>query len=216
MASSSDYFKKLRWITQARGLTSAERNVLRLLADQASGSGYIEKYYSRSIGNACELQRTRVFEILRTLQDVKRFISERKKRPGPNGVQLSNGYRLDLQRNHPPDSKADPGAGYGKLIMRLAADDLVVPDSRRAEMDVAFEHADSYYNPTRRVLTIWVESQRQASGFYDLRESLQIHQREWVARLAFPPPVAYEFLHPDGAYSTAPPRNRRKSRPTQT
>lgn len=205
--STSNYFEKIIWVSQVRGVSSAERNVLRFLTDSSNADGYVEKLYSRNIANGCELQRAQVFNLLRSLED-KRLIIERTNRQGSNRVQISNGYRLDLRRNHPPQSATDPGAGNGKLILKLAADDLVVAESRRAELDTAFKHADAYYNSTRRVLSVWVESQRQASAFYNLRELLQIHRGEWSSRLTFPAPDAYEFLHPKGAYSTAPPRVR--------
>lgn len=199
--SSRSPFEKYVWVTQVRGICSTERAVLWFLTSEANASGHIEKLYQRNIGNACELQRRQLLTVLDSLQS-KRFLVERIARKGSNGIQISSGYRLDLARNHPTDDNARHGA----VLLKLAADTAEMPDH-------SLEGADAYYNLRRRVLTLWLETERAAQWFADRRAVLQSTAASWSPRLKVDAPLAFEFIHPKGALSTPAPRDRgRRSR----
>ena len=194
---------KFQWIRHCRGITTGERCVLRFLVDEANGDGLVERLNARTIAYGNGISRRYVFELLRDLQD-KGFIKERLARNGPNGVRISNAYQLDLELQHPPDTKSQQGARLGKLMARLAADDARVPEHY-------MEDAAAWYDQHHLVLVFWLPSRAAGRYFLEHQQALAAGIRSGENLIKVPLPEAFEFLSPNGTSSTARPRQRNAS-----
>lgn len=139
-----------RWAWNVRGVSSSEQLVLLYLADQANGDGEINRLRINSICQKCHnLDRRRVQRILSELTD-KAFITARTSRFAPKGNQVSNAYRLNLGRFHPPDK-------VGAKLWKDARNELQRDGELTAgKLEAYTEHSTAFYE--NRTLSIWLPS----------------------------------------------------------
>lgn len=192
-------YQKFFHMNQIRGMISSERTVFNFLYGQANANGIVDRLYTRTTCNACELQRTTLFDILRSLE-TKGFIKARTRRTsgeGDGGAYVSSSYELHMERVHPSD---DEGARAGKLILSLMISLLEIPTHQA-------ERLDAYYSPHRRVQTVWCQYPDIASFFFERRSTLRREAKDWGKLLRdIDTPVVFEFLHCKGQVSTAIPQ----------
>jgi len=172
-----------RWAWNVRGVSSSEQLVLLYLADQANGEGEIRKLSINRITAACHgLDRRRVQRILGELTE-KSFILARVPRRAPRGNQVSNAYRIDLGRYHPPDPI---GAKlWGKCLREVQAEKLISQE----RLEVFSDRSSAYYE--RGHLAVWVNSEPASRAFrehaFHLRSRFRDHD---------PPVLRLEILSP--------------------
>jgi hypothetical protein len=129
-----------------------EFRVLSFLEEEANLYGIIEALQSKSIATDCEIAENSVFRILRQLQN-KKFILSRTNRFKNSGEQVSNGYKLDLERYFPAGETQ--GTKIWSRIQRELGDGAAIHA----------EGSQAYYSTKTRNLTVWLEGGRELRFF---------------------------------------------------
>ena len=136
-----------------RGLSMPEFRVLSFLEEEANLYGIIEALQSKSIATDCEIAENSVFRILRQLQN-KKFILSRTNRFKSSGEQVSNAYKLDLQRYFPAGENQGTKI-WARIILELG------DGSAR----IHAEGSEAFYSTKTRNLTVWLEGGRELRYF---------------------------------------------------
>jgi len=147
-------WKNYSHLRLVRGLTTREFRVLSFMEEEASIQGIVEKLQSKSIATECEMAENTVFLVLRSLQN-KKFIISRTNRFKSHGEQVSNAYKLDLERYFPAGETQ--GAKIWKAILRKLGE--------TAETHAADSQA--FYSPKTKNLTVWLDGGRRDLNYFD-------------------------------------------------
>lgn len=166
-----------KWIRIVRGITPREHRVLSYLCDAADQNGYIEKLTARRMASECETTPNNIFRILNELQHTKRFVVSRTNRFGAAGEQVSNAYRIDLDRYRPF------GEDHGLRMW----EGLVKEIGEGAPLRSV--DSDGYYNPESKTLSLWFDSPRDKRYFEGIRKQLLTHGRTHSPKIK-----RFEFL----------------------
>lgn len=156
-------FSNFRWAWNVRGLSTQERLVLLLLADQADGSGHISRLSHATIRARCGFSYASRHSkrIIAGLME-KGFIVSREPRHGAHGNQVSNAYQIDLERLHPVD-------GAGKFLWETALDALrsgAGAERLHTKAELHAEGSTSYYATEDKTLVVWVQTRYARQFFY--------------------------------------------------
>lgn len=154
------------WAWKIRGLSIQLKHVCTILANEASSSGLIEQLRHQRLASQCELSRDQTRRYIYELIKLG-FIKERKARFRAEGDQAANAYQLNLDVYHPPDTT-------GPALWKFIVTSFPPKSEMRQAANLHALDVDTFYNPARQLLHVWIASRRDKS-FFEMHRS-HLHQ----------------------------------------